>query len=106
MTTLCFIFRGTGLFIGMEIVKYEAGVLQPDGDTAKLLVKKYKQTLLSPCKVILIPYRALVDHKVMLKEDGVDNNVIKIKPPICFTERNASQLIEAIDKSLQSICHL
>jgi 4-aminobutyrate aminotransferase-like enzyme len=48
--------------------------------------------------------RALLEHNVLLKEDGVDHNVIKIKPPLCFTKENADQLIRAIDQSLYGIC--
>jgi ethanolamine-phosphate phospho-lyase len=79
--------RGTGLFIGMEIIRYENEFKYSDGHTAKLLVKK-----------------ALLEHNVLLKEDGVDHNVIKIKPPLCFTKENADQLIRAIDQSLYGIC--
>ena len=39
----------------------------------------------------------------MLKEDGVDNNVIKIKPPIIFTKEQANLLLTAIDSVLTDI---
>lgn len=71
--------RGEGLFIGVEIVK-DKGI--PDGDAAKRLVK-----------------RALLEHHVMTKEDGIEHNVIKIKPPLCFTTENAETVIHALDES-------
>ncbi len=33
----------------------------------------------------------------MIKEDGIDNNVIKIKPPLCFTQQDADKLLTALD---------
>ena len=47
--------------------------------------------------------RALLDHHVLIKEDGVDHNVIKIKPPLCFNKENADSLIDALDQSLAVI---
>ena len=47
--------------------------------------------------------RALLDHHVLIKEDGVDHNVIKIKPPLCFNKENADSLINALDQSLAVI---
>ena len=44
-----------------------------------------------------------MDHKILLKEDGVDQNVIKIKPPIIFTLDHAKKLLTAIDSVLTEI---
>jgi 4-aminobutyrate aminotransferase-like enzyme len=37
---------------------------------------------------------------VLVSTDGPDENVIKIKPPICFNKHNADQLVEAMDRAL------
>ena len=39
----------------------------------------------------------------MLKEDGMDENIIKIKPPLCFTQENADMVLEAIDCAIGRI---
>lgn len=48
-------------------------------------------------------YRLLLDHHVILKEDGLDYNIIKIKPPLCFTKENADTIVGAIDKTITDI---
>ncbi|UCD26845.1 MAG: aminotransferase class III-fold pyridoxal phosphate-dependent enzyme, partial [Candidatus Bathyarchaeota archaeon] len=69
--------RGFGLFLGIEFVK--------DQDT-------------------LEPYTKLAEHvKNRLRENGIlvgtdgpYENVIKIKPPMCFNKSNAKQLVEEL----------
>ena len=36
----------------------------------------------------------------MTSTDGPDNNVLKIKPPLCFTERDADFLVETFERVL------
>jgi 4-aminobutyrate aminotransferase-like enzyme len=35
-----------------------------------------------------------------MSTDGPDNNVLKIKPPMCFDERDADFLVETMDRVL------
>ena len=35
--------------------------------------------------------------------DGLDHNVIKIKPPLCFTKDNADAVLQAIDETLDEL---
>jgi len=39
----------------------------------------------------------------MVGVDGPYENVIKIKPPLCFTSENANQLVDALDDVLGSL---
>lgn len=45
----------------------------------------------------------LLDHHILIKEDGLDANVVKIKPPLVFTLQDAKNLIHAIDDSLTKL---
>ena len=40
------------------------------------------------------------DHGVLLSTDGPDRNVIKIKPPLVFSEEDADRLVSVLDKIL------
>ncbi|NJM41673.1 MAG: hypothetical protein HC853_13405, partial [Anaerolineae bacterium] len=41
------------------------------------------------------------DHGILLSTDGPYENVIKIKPPLCFDEGNADFLLHVLDKVLR-----
>ena len=71
--------RGSGLFIGIELVKDE---LIPAADEAQNIVNQLK------------------DRGFLLSTDGPDHNVIKIKPPLVFNKGNADELVEKIDKRI------
>ena len=38
------------------------------------------------------------EHGVLISVDGPQNNVIKIKPPMCFSEENAWELMRYLKK--------
>lgn len=40
------------------------------------------------------------DHGILISTDGPMENVLKIKPPIVFTEENADEVVDALDKIL------
>jgi len=44
--------------------------------------------------------RVMLKHRILLMNDGLDHNVIKIKPPLCFTKDNADAVLQAIDETL------
>lgn len=69
--------RGTGLFVGIEIVKKDSKT--PD----KRLAQKIKNDLRK--------------NYILVGSDGPHDNVIKSKPPICFTKENVNQVITSLN---------
>ncbi|KAF5901960.1 5-phosphohydroxy-L-lysine phospho-lyase-like, partial [Clarias magur] len=69
--------RGVGLFVGFELVKDRA-VLTPATDEATLLVRRMKE------------------KHIFLSTDGPWENVIKFKPPMCFSMQDAERVTEEI----------
>jgi 4-aminobutyrate aminotransferase-like enzyme/Ser/Thr protein kinase RdoA (MazF antagonist) len=74
--------RGAGLFLGFELVR-DRRTLEPAAAEAGYLVNRMKE------------------HGVLLSTDGPLENVIKIKPPLCFGLSDADYLIETLDKVLR-----
>ncbi|NNE67554.1 MAG: aminotransferase class III-fold pyridoxal phosphate-dependent enzyme [Pyrinomonadaceae bacterium] len=74
--------RGEGLFLGLELIR-DGDPISPNTE----LAEKIKEDLRG--------------KRIMIGIDGPDDNVIKIKPPICFTKENADRLIETIRSSLK-----
>jgi 4-aminobutyrate aminotransferase-like enzyme len=74
--------RGRGLFIGVELVRDRA-TLEPAGDEAGILANRMR------------------DRGVLVSTDGPFHNVLKIKPPLCFSERDADLLASTMDELLQ-----
>jgi 4-aminobutyrate aminotransferase-like enzyme/Ser/Thr protein kinase RdoA (MazF antagonist) len=70
-------YRGRGLFLGIELVR-DRGTREPDPDTASEVVNRLRE------------------RGVLLSTDGPDHNVIKIKPPLVFGEREAGVLLERL----------
>jgi 4-aminobutyrate aminotransferase-like enzyme/Ser/Thr protein kinase RdoA (MazF antagonist) len=71
--------RGEGLFLGFELV--EQGKI-PATDKTSYLANRMKT------------------HGILISVDGPQNNVIKIKPPMCFNQENAVDLIRYLKKIL------
>lgn len=76
--------RGSGLFIGVELVR-DNNTLEPATEEAKKIINKMK------------------DAGILLSTDGPFNNVIKMKPPMCLTERDADQVLSALEKVLKQM---
>ena len=74
--------RGLGLFLGLEVVSNKENK-QPRKDLAKYIVERMK------------------DHGILLSTDGPNDNVIKIKPPLVFEEKDATRLVGALDNILK-----
>jgi len=74
--------RGIGLFLGVELVR-DRSSLEPAAAEASYLVERMK------------------DHGILVSTDGPLHNVIKIKPPLAFTEANADFLVRTMDKILE-----
>ena len=64
--------RGQGLFLGIELVDNN---MKPLADQTDYLVNRMK------------------DYGILMSKDGPDHNVLKIKPPMVFTNENVEELI-------------
>ena len=73
--------RGSGLFLGIEIVK---GNSEPD----HVLAQHIKNELRG--------------RHILISTDGPHDSVLKTKPPLCFTKENAAEVVSAISEVLQS----
>lgn len=69
--------RGRGLFLGIELVS-DPDRRQPNAELASYLVERMKQ------------------RRVLLSTDGPDHNVIKIKPPLCFTRDDVDRVVAGL----------
>jgi 4-aminobutyrate aminotransferase-like enzyme len=69
--------RGQGLFLGIELVD---GKMNPLEAQTNYLANRMK------------------DYGILMSTDGLDHNVLKIKPPIIFSKKNAEELIFYLKK--------
>jgi 4-aminobutyrate aminotransferase-like enzyme len=72
--------RGEGLFLGIEFV--EEGKI-PATDKTGYIANRMKA------------------HGILMSVDGPQNNVLKIKPPMCFNKENANDLLYYLEKILK-----
>ena len=75
--------RGHGLFIGIEMVKGKA--LEPDSERAIEVVNKLK------------------DRGFLTSNAGAFRNVVKIRPPLVFGQRDADEFLTAFDATIAEI---
>ena len=73
--------RGCGLFIGAELVS-DGAARTPDPARARQVVEAMKA------------------RRVLLSTEGPDDNVLKIKPPVVFSRRDAGEFLEKLDAVL------
>jgi len=73
--------RGLGLFLGIELVS-DREARTPDAAAAAYVVERMK------------------NHGILLSTDGPDHDVIKMKPPLSFSERDADRILAAYDRVL------
>jgi 4-aminobutyrate aminotransferase-like enzyme len=73
--------RGLGLYLGVELVT-DRRSLEPAAEHAAYIVNRMKE------------------FGILLSTDGPLHNVIKIKPPLVFTKKNADDLVYALDRVL------
>jgi 4-aminobutyrate aminotransferase-like enzyme len=73
--------RGSGLFLGIELV-LDRETLEPAKEQAYDIAERMKE------------------QGILISIDGLLYNVIKIKPPLVFTEANADLYIDNLDKIL------
>ncbi len=73
--------RGLGLFLGIELVR-DRQTRAPAAAEASYVVERMKA------------------HGILLSTDGPDHNVIKMKPPLTFSEADADRAVAAFDRVL------
>ncbi|HSR16439.1 MAG TPA: aminotransferase class III-fold pyridoxal phosphate-dependent enzyme [Gemmatimonadales bacterium] len=76
--------RGLGLFSGIELVR-DRTTLEPAGGEASWVANR------------------VCELGVLVSTDGPFHNVIKIKPPLCFTRPDADRLVAALDRALTEL---
>jgi len=77
--------RGLGLYVGVELVM-DRKTLEPAPEHTDYIVNRMK------------------DYGILISTDGPLHNVLKLKPPIVFTEKNVDDVVEALDKVLSEDC--
>ncbi|MEJ0015861.1 MAG: aminotransferase class III-fold pyridoxal phosphate-dependent enzyme [Acetobacteraceae bacterium] len=75
--------RGHGLFIGVEMVKPADGA--PDTDLAKRVINRLK------------------DKGFLTSNAGAFANVVKIRPPLVFSQTNAADFLTAWDETIAEL---
>ena len=70
--------RGHGLFLGIELIK-NTETLEPATDEAEYLINRMRQ------------------RGILMSTDGPFHNVLKIKPPMCFSRESADFLLENLE---------
>lgn len=76
--------RGVGLFVGLELVT-DRELKTPATKTAAYVANRLK------------------DDHIFVSTDGPWDNVLKFKPPMCFSMDDAYQVTQAIDRILTDI---
>lgn len=73
--------RGSGLFLGLELVRDRA-TLEPADVEAAYVVDRLRR------------------HGILTGTDGPFHNVVKIRPPLCFSEADADLFVTTLDALL------
>jgi 4-aminobutyrate aminotransferase-like enzyme len=76
--------RGSGLFLGVELVR-DRETLEPATDEAAFVVNRMRE------------------RGILLGTDGPYHNVIKIRPPMPFSEENGDQLVVELERALAKL---
>lgn len=72
--------RGSGLFLGVEVVK--SGGSEPDTELAQRIKNELRE------------------KNILISTDGPHDNVLKTKPPLCFTSEDAMVVVENVREVL------
>ena len=78
--------RSVGLFVGVDLVKNNSdGTRDPNPEAAKHILSRMKE------------------EKILLQSDGPYNNVLKLKPPLVFSNADAKFFVTTLDQILDEI---
>ena len=75
--------RGSGLFFGIDLVR-DRDSKEPAADVARSVVNQMRQ------------------KGVLMSKIGEHDNVLKLRPPLCFSKENADLLVETLDSVLEA----
>ncbi|KAF7249287.1 5-phosphohydroxy-L-lysine phospho-lyase [Varanus komodoensis] len=78
--------RGVGLFIGVDLVQ-DQEKRSPATKEAEFIITRLKQEF------------------IILSTDGPGRNVLKFKPPLCFSAKDAELVVDKLDKILTGYGH-
>lgn len=73
--------HGMGLYLGVELVR-DPGTLEPAAEEAAAICER------------------LLDLGVIVQPTGDGNNVLKVKPPLCFSRASADAVLAALERTL------
>jgi len=76
--------RGLGLFLGVELVLNQK-TLEPATEQAQVIINRMKE------------------KGILISTDGPFNNVLKIKPPLVFNEKNVETFLLSLRETLNEI---
>jgi 4-aminobutyrate aminotransferase-like enzyme len=76
--------RGTGLFVGVELVTDRAERI-PAGAAAARVVEEVKA------------------RGVLISSDGPEHNVLKVKPPMVLDESDVDRFVAVLDDALSAV---
>jgi len=76
--------RGSGLFLGVELVR-DRETLEPAGAEASYIANRIREL------------------GILLGTDGPHHNVVKIRPPMPFSDQDADLLVGALDRILAEL---
>ncbi len=71
--------RGSGLFLGVELVNTD---YKPNSNLASLIKNQLRES------------------NILIGTDGKHNNVLKTKPPLCFSKENVDEVIQRIEEAI------
>ena len=74
--------RGMGLFLGIEIVMDEGK--RPNTALAQRIKNQFRE------------------NNILISTDGPFDNVVKSKPPLCFTKQNAKDVVDLLENILKN----
>jgi 4-aminobutyrate aminotransferase-like enzyme len=77
--------RGLGLYAGVELVTSRE-TLEPATEHADYIINRMR------------------DHGILISTDGPLENVLKFKPPLVFSGKNADEVVAVLDKVLAEDC--
>ncbi|MEM9526438.1 MAG: aminotransferase class III-fold pyridoxal phosphate-dependent enzyme, partial [Bacteroidota bacterium] len=86
--------RGEGLFLGFELVRPS---ITPAAEQMDPTRGGYHSASLEAAYL----KNRMRELGFLMSTDGPDENVIKIKPPMCFSKANADQLVHYLDRVLR-----
>ena len=76
--------RGFGLFVGVELV-LDRETKEPATELAEIVVDQMRKS------------------HILMSTEGPFENILKIKPPLCFSKENADFVLTTVDKILSDI---